>query len=248
MQVTFVPRWGWVGAGGSRCPLLDLCGQCADFFSFSGMQCGITAGWIAELWTNGPVNDIQAETGWRRCGLQAGMSGQLWFNCVQNCEATGQNDTLPASVTLIFLVKRTLSVNEAARAWVRGAKKPEVHFHTRPLDGPFTQDISLHRLSPPPPPPFSLALAPSPSPLSSSLPTKWMTAFRNTRVRHDSEARTLCHLCSTCFDASATREAEGMGGLRRTGRGGWNKRDRAYNSTKSQLMLPDDNVLKPQAP
>lgn len=79
-----------------------------------------------------------------------------------------------------------------------------------------------------------------------------MTAFRNTRVRHDSEARTLCHLCSTCFDASATREAEGVGGggeVRATGggeEGEQNKRDRAYNSTNSQLMLPDDNVLKPQ--
>lgn len=73
-----------------------------------------------------------------------------------------------------------------------------------------------------------------------------MTAFRNTRVRHDSEARTLCHLCSTCFDASATREAEGMG-VEEDREEEQNKRDRAYNSTNSQLMLPDDNVLKPQA-
>lgn len=60
------------------------------------------------------------------------------------------------------------------------------------------------------------------SPLSSSLPTKWMTAFRNTRVRHDSEVHMLCHLCSTCFDASAAREAEN---------------DHACNSTSSQLMV-----------
>lgn len=67
------------------------------------------------------------------------------------------------------------------------------------------------------------------SPLSSSLPTKWMTAFRNTRVRHDSEVHMLCHLCSTCFDASAAWEAEN---------------DHACNSTSSQLMLQDDTVSK----
>lgn len=69
------------------------------------------------------------------------------------------------------------------------------------------------------------------SPLSSSLPTKWMTAFRNTRVRHDSEVHMLCHLCSTCFDASAGREAE---------------KDHAYNSTSSQLMLQAGTVSKLQ--
>lgn len=66
-------------------------------------------------------------------------------------------------------------------------------------------------------------------PLSSSLPTKWMTAFRNTRVRHDSKVHMLCHLCSTCFDASAAREAGD---------------DQACNSTSSQLMLQDDAVSK----
>lgn len=65
------------------------------------------------------------------------------------------------------------------------------------------------------------------SPLSSSLPTKWMTAFRNTRVRHDSEVHMLCHLYSTCFDASAAWEAE---------------KAHACNSTSSQLMLQADTV------
>lgn len=70
----------------------------------------------------------------------------------------------------------------------------------QPLDGPFSQYIH----TPPPPPPHTHTLLP----LSSSLPTKWMTAFRNTRVRHDSEVHMLCHLRSTCFDASAAREAQ----------------------------------------
>lgn len=68
---------------------------------------------------------------------------------------------------------------------------------------------SHHNLLHPTPTPTHL------SPLSSSLPTKWMTAFRNTRVRHDSEVRMLCHLCSTCFDASAAQEAEGWSCLQR---------------------------------
>lgn len=45
---------------GSCCPLPDLRGQRADFFGFSGMQCGVTAGWIAESATDGPVNDTKA--------------------------------------------------------------------------------------------------------------------------------------------------------------------------------------------
>lgn len=66
----------------------------------------------------------------------------------------------------------------------------------QPLDGPFGQEI------------YPLPASPPLLPLSSSLPTKWMTAFRNTRVRHDSEVHMLCHLRSTCFDASAAREAQ----------------------------------------
>ena len=91
-----------------------------------------------------------------------------------------------------------------------------VQFSFQPLDGPFNQEI---------PPPAPLL------PLSSSLPTKWMTAFRNTRVRHDSEVHMLCHLCSTCFGASAAREAE---------------EDQACDSTSSQLMLQADAVSKLQ--
>lgn len=92
-----------------------------------------------------------------------------------------------------------------------------VQFSSRPLDGPFNPEIS--------PPPTHL------SPLSSSLPTKWMTAFSNTRVRHDSEVHMLCHLCSTCFDASAAREPES---------------DHACSSTSIQLMLQPDIVSKLQ--
>lgn len=62
-------------------------------------------------------------------------------------------------------------------------------------------------------------------PLSSSLPTKWMTAFSNTRVRHDSEVHMLCHLCPTCFDASA-------------------EKDHACSSTSSQLMLQPHAISK----
>lgn len=76
--------------------------------------------------------------------------------------------------------------------------------------------LSTKRCDPPPPRFLSLFSLPS------SVPTKWMTAFRNTRVRHDSEVCTLCHLCSTCFDASAAAEAE---------------ENHAHDSTSSQLML-----------
>lgn len=212
MQVTFVGGvWG-----SSGCPLPDLSRQCADFFSFSGMQCGITAGWIAESWMEGPVNDMQAETGRRRCGLQPLFN--LWRRA--SYDLTARRSVRPlVKMSPLYWYDASFGdthfpcPTDTSAARVSEAKKPKLHFHNRPLDGPFTQVISLSRL---PPPPFSLALARPP--LSSSLPTKWMTAFRNTRVRHDSEARTLCHLCSTCFDASAARKAEGMR-VRRTGRG-----------------------------
>lgn len=84
--------------------------------------------------------------------------------------------------------------------------------------------------SPLPSPPSTFPSTP-PLPLASSLPTKWMTAFRNTRVRHDSEVHMLCHLHSTCFDASAAREAE---------------KYHACTGKSSQLMLQPDTASKRQ--
>lgn len=84
----------------------------------------------------------------------------------------------------------------------------DMQYRFQPLDGPFNQEMRVSSLSLSRP--------------SSSVPTKWMTAFRNTRVRHDSEVYMLCHLCSTCFDASASGEAE---------------ENQAYKSTSSLLML-----------
>lgn len=123
--------------------------------------------------------------------------------------------------TLLQRVRSSMTISLQGKAAFDRTLWPgnhlKVQFNFWPLDGPFNQEI--------PPPPAH----PSLSPLSSSLPTKWMTAFRNTRVRHDSEVHMLGHLCPTCFDASAAREAE---------------KDHAYNSTSSQLMLQAETVSK----
>ncbi len=83
----------------------------------------------------------------------------------------------------------------------------KVQFSFWPLDGPFNQEI-------PPPPLFCYYRHHSPQ-------NGWQLLEIPGCVT-TLEVHTLCHLCSTCFDASAAREAE---------------KHHASNSTSSQLRL-----------